>query len=96
MAYRSHKGHALIDRQLYLPQAWTDDRDRCRQAGVPDEVEFATKVQVARQMLARAFACGVPVSWVAMDEAYGQSKSLRSGWKTTTSRMSCRRAATTT
>ena len=48
MAYRSAHGHALIDRQLYLPQAWTDDRDRCRAAGVPDEVEFATKVQMAR------------------------------------------------
>ena len=77
MAYRSSKGHALIDRQLYLPQAWTDDRDRCRAAGVPDEVEFATKVQMARQMLARAFAAGVPAGWVTMDEAYGQSKSFR-------------------
>jgi SRSO17 transposase len=60
MAYRSSRGHALIDRQLYLPQAWTDDRDRCRQAGIPDEVEFATKVEMARTMLARAFAAGVP------------------------------------
>jgi SRSO17 transposase len=77
MAYRSSKGHALIDRQLYLPQAWTDDRDRCRAAGVPDEVGFATKVEMARTMLARAFAAGVPAGWVTMDEAYGQSKSLR-------------------
>jgi SRSO17 transposase len=77
LAYRSGRGHALIDRQLYLPQAWTDDRDRCRAAGVPDEVGFATKVQMARDMLARAFAAGVPAAWVTMDEAYGQSKSLR-------------------
>ena len=77
MAYRSSKGHALIDRQLYLPAAWTDDRDRCQAAGVPDEVGFATKVQMARAMLARAFAAGVPAGWVTMDEAYGQSKSLR-------------------
>jgi SRSO17 transposase len=77
MAYRSARGHALIDRQLYLPQAWTDDRDRCREAGVPDEVGFATKVEIARTMLARAFAAGVPAAWVTMDEAYGQSKSLR-------------------
>lgn len=54
LAYRSSKGHALIDRQLYLPASWTDDRDRCRAAGIPDDVEFATKVQMARQMLARA------------------------------------------
>ncbi|KXK60122.1 DDE endonuclease [Micromonospora rosaria] len=77
LAYRSSKGHALIDRQLYLPTSWTDDRDRCRAAGIPDEVEFATKVQMARTMLARALDAGVPVGWVTMDEAYGQSKSLR-------------------
>ncbi|MGW4464756.1 IS701 family transposase [Micromonospora sp. NPDC004704] len=77
LAYRSGKGHALIDRQLYLPTSWTEDRDRCRAAGVPDEVEFATKVQMARTMLGRALDAGVPVGWVTMDEAYGQSKSLR-------------------
>jgi tetratricopeptide (TPR) repeat protein len=77
MAYRSSRGHALIDRQLYLPQAWTDDRQRCRQAGIPDEVEFATKVEMARTMLTRAFAAGIPVGWVTLEEAYGQSKSLR-------------------
>jgi SRSO17 transposase len=77
LAYRSSKGHALIDRQLYLPQAWTDDRDRCRAAGIPDDVEFATKPQLAKTMLARAFDAGVPVGWVTGDEAYGQVKSLR-------------------
>ncbi|GAB3086014.1 hypothetical protein GCM10027186_53180 [Micromonospora schwarzwaldensis] len=77
LAYRSSKCHALVDRQLYLPASWTDDRDRCRAAGIPDDVEFATKVQMAQAMLARAFDAGVPVGWVTMDEAYGQSKSLR-------------------
>ncbi|CCH19790.1 Transposase [Micromonospora lupini str. Lupac 08] len=77
LAYRSAKGHALIDRQLYLPASWTDDRDRCRAAGIPDAVQFATKVQMAREMLARALDAGVPVGWVTMDEAYGQSESLR-------------------
>jgi len=62
LAYRSARGHALIDRQLYLPLAWTDDRDRCRAAGVPDDVGFATKVEMARQMLARAFAAGLPAA----------------------------------
>ncbi|MEW1584458.1 transposase [Micromonospora vinacea] len=69
LAYRSSKGHALIDRQLYLPASWTDDRDRCRAAGLPDKVQFATKVQMARDMLARALDAGVPVGWVTMDEA---------------------------
>jgi hypothetical protein len=62
----------LIDRQLYLPAAWTDDRDCCRAAVVPDEVGFATKVQMAW-----AFAAGVSAAWVTMDDAYRQSKSLR-------------------
>ncbi|GAB3076324.1 hypothetical protein GCM10027186_35930 [Micromonospora schwarzwaldensis] len=71
LAYRSSKGHALIDRQLNLPASWTDDRDRCRAAGIPDDVEFATKAQMARTMLARAFDAGVPAGWVTMDEGAG-------------------------
>lgn len=77
LAYASAKGRALIDRDLYLPQAWTDDRDRCRAAGIGDEVEFATKPQQARAMIARAVAAGVPFRWVTGDEAYGQVKYLR-------------------
>ncbi len=77
LGYRSARGHALIDRQLYLPQAWTDDRERCRAAGIPDEVGFATKPQLAHRMLQRALDAGVPVGWVTADEAYGQVKSLR-------------------
>ena len=70
-------GRALIDRELYLPQAWTDDRDRCREAGVGDDVAFATKPELARQMIARAIEAGVPFGWVAADEAYGQNTPLR-------------------
>lgn len=68
---------AGVARQLYLPAAWTDDRDRRRAAGIPDKVGFATKVEMARTMRGRAFAAGVPAAWVTMDEGYGQSKSLR-------------------
>jgi SRSO17 transposase len=77
LAYASAAGHALIDRELYLPTSWTEDRDRCRSAGIPDAVEFATKPVLAQQMLARALAAGVPFSWVTADEAYGQVKYLR-------------------
>ena len=70
-------GRALIDRELYLPESWTSDRDRCRQAGIGDEVEFATKPELARTMIERAIGAGVPFSWVAADEAYGQNTSLR-------------------
>jgi SRSO17 transposase len=77
LAYACAGGHALIDRELYLPESWTSDRDRCRAAGVPDEVEFSTKPRQAMAMLGRAFAAGVPYSWVTADEAYGQVKYLR-------------------
>ena len=77
LAYASSRGHALIDRELYLPKSWTEDRDRCRAAGVPDDVEFATKTVQARAMIARALAAGVPFAWVTADEVYGQDTDLR-------------------
>lgn len=77
VAYASHAGHALIDRELYLPESWTADRNRCRAAGVPDEVQFATKPRQAMVMLGRAFAAGVPFGWLTADEVYGQAKYLR-------------------
>ncbi|MFD4144724.1 IS701 family transposase [Streptomyces sp. NPDC058572] len=77
LAYASTKGRALIDRELYLPASWTDDRERCRDAGIPGEVSFATKTEHFKAMLLRAVQAGVPFAWVTADEAYGQSKSLR-------------------
>jgi SRSO17 transposase len=77
LAYASARGHALVDRELYLPESWTDDRERCRAAGIPDEVEFATKPRQAMAMLARALDAGVPFAWLTADEAYGQVKYLR-------------------
>jgi SRSO17 transposase len=78
LAYASDCGHALIDRELYLPEPWIADRDRCRRAGIPDEIEFETKPRQAMAMLARAFEAGVPFAWITADEAYGQVKYLRS------------------
>lgn len=77
LAYASDRGHALVDRELYLPASWTDDRDRCRAAGIPDDVEFATKPRQTIAMIGRAIDAGVPFSWVTADEAYGQVKYLR-------------------
>jgi SRSO17 transposase len=76
-AYATGKGRALIDRELYLPKSWTDDRDRCRGAGVPDDVQFATKTELARTMLGRALDAGVPAAWVTADEAYGRDGKFR-------------------
>lgn len=77
LAYASRHGHALIDRELYLPESWTDDRDRCRAAGIPEQVEFATKPRQLIAMLARAIDAGVPFAWVTADEVYGQAGYLR-------------------
>ena len=78
LAYCAPDGaRALIDRELYLPAQWTGDRQRCRAAGIGDEVAFATKPQLAKAMLARALKAGVPFRWAAGDEVYGASPELR-------------------
>lgn len=71
LLYASPRGAAFIDRALYLPEEWTTDRVRCREAGIPDQVEFATKGALAKQMLERAFAAGVKADWVLADTVYG-------------------------
>ena len=70
-SYVSRHGHAFIDRELYLPKEWMDDAGRLKAAHVPDEVGFATKPQIARQMIARALAAKVPFAFVAADSVYG-------------------------
>jgi DDE superfamily endonuclease len=77
VAYASPKGRAMIDRELYLPESWTEDPARCRAAGVPEQVGFRTKPQLAQVMLARALAARVPPTWVTADEVYGGSPTLR-------------------
>ena len=70
-AYVSHKGHAFIDRALYLPKAWTADPVRMQAAHVPDTGAFATKPALASMMVGRAIAAGGPFAWVATDSVYG-------------------------
>src|SRR5215208_5793967 len=70
-AYVSGKGHAFIDRALYLPKAWTEDPARRAAAHVPEGVTFATKPQLARALIERAIAADVPFTWVAADSIYG-------------------------
>ncbi|MFM0362307.1 IS701 family transposase [Paraburkholderia sediminicola] len=77
LCYGSHGGSAFIDRELYVPNAWTDDRARCEAAGIPGSIEFATKPQIARGMLERALDSGVPCGWVTGDEVYGGDRHLR-------------------
>jgi SRSO17 transposase len=84
LLYASRKGEAFIDRALYLPEEWTQDRVRCREDGIPDEVSFATKGELAQQMLLRALAAGVPAHWVVGDTLYGYDELrmfLEEHWK---------------
>lgn len=77
LAYASRYGHALIDRELYLPQSWVQDPERCRAAGIPQDVEFTTKPAQPQVMIARAAAAGVPFAWFTAGETYGQAKWLQ-------------------
>jgi SRSO17 transposase len=77
LVYASDTGHACIDRELYLPRAWTADPDRCEAAGIPAGHRFATKPELATLMILRALDAGVPAAWVTGDEVYGANPSLR-------------------
>jgi SRSO17 transposase len=78
LAYSSKNGAAFVDRTLYLPKEWTEDKERGAEAGVPEEVGFANKLELAKRMLQRAFAAGVPARWVVADSFYGRSHGFRS------------------
>lgn len=77
LAYASATGSVLIDRRLYLPVVWTNDLARCRKAKVPEEVQFQTKPEQAREMLQEAWERKVPMRWVTGDEVYGNAPELR-------------------
>jgi len=78
LTYAGARGHALIDGRLYLPKSWAEDPGKLARAGVPDDVEFATKPALAQEMIAAALDADVPASWVAGDEVYGADSGLRS------------------
>src|SRR4051812_22379726 len=77
LGYAGPKGHALLDRALYLPEGWAKDTSRRARAGVPEAVAFATKPKLGRVMLERAFAAAVPCAWVVCDSVYGSDHALR-------------------
>lgn len=77
LAYATAQGRTWLDRELYLPQEWLADQDRCQAAGIPAAVKFQTKPQLAQVMLERALTGGVPAKWVTGDEVYGHDRKLR-------------------
>jgi SRSO17 transposase len=79
LSYASAAGHALIDRELYLPESWAGDPGRCAEAGIPEGTKFATKPELALRMITRALDARVPAGWVTGDEVYGADPGLRAG-----------------
>jgi len=77
LGYASATGHVALDRELFIPEGWFSDRERCRQCGIPDDAEHQTKPQLALTMLERALDGGVPAAWVTGDEVYGSDSKLR-------------------
>src|SRR5438876_5961076 len=77
LAYVTGRGHSLIDRELYLPLDWCEDRERCRAAHIPEAVRFQTKPELAIQMLTRMEEAGCPIAWVVADTVYGGHLDLR-------------------
>lgn len=77
LAFAGRRGHALLDRELYLPREWAADADRREEARIPEEVKFATKPQLAERMLQRAWRAGVKAAWVTGDAVYGSDAHLR-------------------
>jgi SRSO17 transposase len=77
LAYASRFGQALIDRRLYLPESWTSDVDRRAKAQVPEDVAFASKIAMARELIAAALDAGAPSRWVLADALYGGDYRLR-------------------
>lgn len=77
LTYASPQGHLMLDRELSLPKEWTNDAARCQGAGIPAERFFATKPQLAQQMLKRTFDAGIPAAWVTGESVYGDNRSLR-------------------
>jgi SRSO17 transposase len=79
LAYARARGQALLDRALYLPQAWTQDRERGTRAGIPAEQLFATKPEVARRMRERGCQASVPAAWGTGESVYGDDRRRRLG-----------------
>jgi SRSO17 transposase len=77
VAYATACGATFLDRELYLPQSWTQDQQRRREAGIPDSIEYAPKTNLARQMIERVKAAGIPFAWVVADALYGDDADLR-------------------
>ncbi len=77
LGYAAGSFHALLDADLYLPESWASDRDRCRVAGIPDDVIYRTRWQIAVDLIRKSVAEGVRFRWLVADETYGRATEFR-------------------
>jgi SRSO17 transposase len=78
LAYAAGDFHGPLDQDLYLPEeTWSEDRERCREAGIPEDVVYRPKWQIGLDLLDRSLMEGIPISWFTADEAYGRVRALR-------------------
>lgn len=77
MNYAVNDKFCCIDRKLYIPRQWTEDKERCSKAGIPEEYQFRTKTQMALEMIKRAYENGLLFEWVAGDSVYGADSRIQ-------------------
>jgi SRSO17 transposase len=77
LSYVTARGHTLMDRDLYVPKRWFNDRQRCRNAGIPEATRFCTKCELAGRMLERLWQAQISIRWVVADCVYGSNAALR-------------------
>ncbi len=79
LGYAQDDFHCLLAGDLYLPQSWAADRERCREAGIPDEVVYRPKWQIALELYDRAIGNGLHFEWLTFDEGYGSKPDFLRG-----------------
>jgi len=77
LTYASQKGHAPLDRRLYIPKEWIEDSERRKEAGIPETLIFQTKPQMALEMIKESTTAGIPYTWVTGDCVYGDYRDIR-------------------
>jgi SRSO17 transposase len=86
LVYAGRRGHAAVDRELYIPRSWTTDPDRCRAAGLAEDTAFATKSEPAARMVGRFLDTGHHAKWVAADETPQAPNSSSQGGRCSSAR----------
>lgn len=79
LGYARDDFHCLLDGELYLPEDWSQDRGRCREAGIPDAMTYRPKWRIGLELLDRAVAAGLPFDWMTFDEGYGSKPDFLRG-----------------